>query len=62
MITTFKQLICWLKTRHGNRRLIDFHAEPITPELDEVYKIYHCKDCDYVGKELFDYFENDDYE
>lgn len=59
-----KQLICWLKTRHTNRRQngyfyrkkpYKYYPDGIVSACDvKVFKKYQCKDCKYDGKEFFD--------
>lgn len=47
-----KQLICWLKTRHRNRRT---DGMPVKKQVDLNqfiwFEPYRCRDCGYKGKQ-----------
>lgn len=48
-----KQLLCWLKTGHANRRPTGLSVEHFNVDGEIVYKKYKCIDCGYRGKEHF---------
>lgn len=46
-----KQLICWLKTGHMNRKPQGLFIKRFNFDGEIVYKKYKCLDCGYKGKE-----------
>lgn len=48
-MTMLKKLICWLKTRHANRRYLGFFHRAIDLDCIKHYAKYQCKDCNYKG-------------
>jgi hypothetical protein len=61
-----KQLLCWLKTGHKNRRQsgLFYKKKPYKYYPDglvcashvTVYKKYECNECGYKGKEFFEHY------
>lgn len=49
-----KQLICWLKMWHRNRKHLGFTSKQIDLDTYKVYEEYQCLDCLRKTKDFFE--------